>query len=258
MPKFNANITFMFREYPLVERFDAAKKAGFSAVEILSPEDVSIPELVMAAKKAEIDIVLCNAPIGDFLAGGPGLSAVPGREEEFREKFELIVSMASAISCPVIHIGPSRLVEGALRSSYIDTLVDNVCYASDIVKDKDIVLSLEPLNSNDMPDIFLSKIKDTLNILDSVGCDNVKLQFDIYHMFQMEKNMMALLEQHIDRIAHIQFADSPGRGQPGTGDIDFDDVFSLIDSLDYNGWVGAEYMPQGSSIDSLGWFQPYR
>ncbi len=99
MPQFNANITFMFREHPVLERFDAAKEAGFSAVEILSPEDASIPDLVKAAKIADIDIVLCNAPMGDFLEGGPGLSAVPGREEEFRKNFEMVVAMASAIDC---------------------------------------------------------------------------------------------------------------------------------------------------------------
>jgi len=258
MPRFNANITFMFREYPVVERFNAAKEAGFSAVEILSPEDASIPDLVTAAKTADIDIVLCNAPIGDFLEGGPGLSAVPGREEEFRKNFEMVVAMASAIACPVIHLGPSRIVKDESRAKYVETLVSNVRYAADVVKDKNIVLSLEPLNTFDMPDIFLSRIDDTLDILDRAGCDNVKLQFDIYHMFQMEKNMMSLLEEHIERVVHIQIADSPGRGQPGTGNINFEAIFNLIDKLDYKGWVGTEYMPQGPTIDSLEWLQPYR
>jgi len=257
MPKFNANITFLFREYPILERFNAAKLAGFNAVEILSPEAASIKDLANAATDADIDIVLCNAPIGDFLEGGYGISAVPGRQAEFRKSFDRALTMASEIGSPYIHLGPSRMAQEMKRTSYIETLIDNVRYAADSVKNKNILLSLEPLNSNDMPDVFLSRIEETIRVIDLAGCDCVKLQFDIFHMFQMEEKMMELLESHINKIGHIQFADYPGRGQPGTGIIDFEAVFSLIDRLDYKGWVGAEYIPQGSTIESLDWLRLY-
>jgi len=255
MLKFDANITFMFRELPILERFVAAKKAGFSGVEILSPEDASPQSIAEAVRQAEIEVVLCNAHMGDFIQGGLGLSAVPGREKEFSNAIELARKMAKQFDCPRIHVGPSRVAEGDDRSRYIDTLVKNLKLASEVLGKAGIEVLVEPLNTVDMPDILLSSVDETLDVIDATGCNNIKLQFDIYHLSQMEADPLAQLEKHIHRIGHIQFADCPGRAEPGTGKIKFNDYFEKLNDLGYQGWVGAEYMPTKQTEETLHWLQ---
>jgi len=257
MPKFDANITFLFREQPLVERFDAAKKAGFDGVEILMPEGVEIPDLAAAAKQAGVEVVLCNAPMGDFLEGGPGMSAVPGRQEEFREALTLARAMGQALGCSRIHIGPSRVAEGDNRDQYLDQLVENLRMASELLGEADIDVLVEPLNTTDMPGVLLSRVGETLAVIDRAGCDNVRLQYDIYHLYQTEEDSLGLLEKHVYRIGHVQMADFPGRSEPGTGEINFKPYFEILDQAGYTGWVGAEYMPKRGTHETLGWMKQY-
>jgi len=217
MLRFDANITFMFRELPILERFAAAKKAGFTAVEILSPEDASPLDIATSIEQADLEVVLCNAPMGDFIDGGLGISAVPGKEVDFQRAIEQVRDMANFLNCPRIHIGPSRVAKDGNRNDYIETLIQNLKIASEVLGQSDIEVLVEPLNTFDMPDILLSSVDETLAVIDATGCKNIKLQFDIYHMSQMEKEPLVQLEKNISRIGHIQFADCPGRGEPGTG-----------------------------------------
>ncbi len=257
MPKFDANITFMFCEYPLLERFEAARAAGFSAVELLMAEDVPFKSLAKAARMAAIDIVLCNAPMGDLITGGSGLSAVPGKQQHFREAIDQVSEMASALNCPRVHIGPSRMPDGVSRERCFETLVENIVYAADFLVTDGVQLLVEPLNVYDMPDIFLSDLDETMRAIRAADRPNVSLQFDIYHQARMGADIIKQLQTHIDHVGHIQFADAPGRAEPGSGSLDFQAIFAEIDRLGYSGWVGAEYQPSGKTGDSLQWLKHY-
>jgi hydroxypyruvate isomerase len=258
MLRFDANITMLYRERALVDRFAAAKRDGFSAVEILSPEDASIDELSAAATDAGVDVVLCNAPMGDFLEGGPGLSAVPGRESDFRDAMEQARQMAVSLGCPTVHIGPARLPPGVDRGACLDILTANLALAAGILDGDGIVATIEPMNTFDFPDVCLNRVSEALAILDAAGRPNTALQFDIYHMARMEPEWLSIIEGQIDRIGHFQFADVPGRHEPGSGELDFDRAFELINRLDYAGSLGAEYVPASATSDSLAWFDKYR
>ena len=255
MPRFSANITFLYRELPLPERFAAAKADGFDAVEILVTEGVSHPVLAAAAQGANIEVAMCNAPMGDFLTGGAGLSAVPGRESEFREALSEAGKLAQALNCKKVHIGPSRVAEGFTMQDCKACLTENLSFAAKFLHDIGIETLLEPLNNIEMPDICLSRVSDAISIMDEIGHSNVSLQFDVYHVAQMELDYIELLKAHISRVGHIQFSDIPGRGEPGTGELDFSRLFSLVDELGYDGWMGAEYQPSKPTSETMAWLR---
>lgn len=258
MLRFAANITLLYRELAIHERFAAARADGFDAVEILSPENATAGELASAARSAGIGVALCNAPLGDFLDGGPGLSAVPGREADFRQAIEAARRMAVALDCRTLHIGPSRVPEGFERPVCLDVLTANLAHAARALADYGITATVEPLNTRDVPAVCVYSTADALKVLDDAGEANTALQFDIYHAARMEVNVAALLEEHIARIAHIQFADAPGRHEPGSGTLDFRGIFALIDRLGYAGYLGAEYIPTSATASSLAWLAEYR
>ena len=258
MPRFSANRTFLFRELALLDRFAPARNAGFTAMEILSPEDAAVAELAAPARNAGLYVALCNAPMGDFIEGGPGLSAVPGRQAEFRDAIGQARAMADALQCRRVHIGPTRVPAGVSWQDCYDVYLENVVYAADQLAQSGITITVEPLNSIDTPDIFLSRVEQGLRVIDEAGKSNVLLQFDVYHASRMEDKYMAVLEANIRRIGHVQVADTPGRGEPGSGELDFPALFNLLDRLSYDGWVGAEYQPSTVTEKTLDWFGDYR
>lgn len=258
MLQFDANITFLYRELPLVERFAAARADGFDAVEILSPEGVAIGELAAAAAAAGTRVVLCNAPMGDFLEGGPGLSAVPGRESEFRRALDQACRMAVALGCGTVHLGPSRVPAGGDRAHCLEVLAGNLAFAARMLAGDGITATIEPMNTTDYPDICLRTVADAHAVLAEADEPNTALQFDVYHMAQMEDDLYASIAASIRSIGHFQFADVPGRHEPGTGTLDFPVLFGLIESLGYGGFVGAEYLPSAATSASLGWFGRHR
>ncbi len=258
MPRFSANITFLYRNLHITERFQAARDAGFTAVEILMPEDATVDELAQAAQKSGVQVVLCNAPCGDFFDEGAGLSAVPGHQEEFRQAISDARDMAIALQCHCVHIGPSRVPPGRSRQNCMDVYLENVRFAARILAESGITATIEVLNPHDNPGIFLAELEQALYVLDQVNEPSLKLQFDVYHLARSGKDYRALLAAHIDRIAHLQFADVPGRGEPGSGELDFAALFQQLDSLGYCGFAGAEYHPTTTTDESLEWFKPFR
>lgn len=258
MPRFSASVTFLYRELPLLARFEAARKDGFDAVEIQSPEGEPLNELVTAVKGAGVSVVLCNAPMGDFLSGGPGLSAVPGRQFHFRKAIASAREMAVALQCRNVHIGPSRVTPEHSMAEQLSILAENLDYAASICANDGINVLIEPISVGAYPDICLSRLDDALRVLQSVDKDNAMLQFDVFHMTERTPDCLPDLEAHATVIGHIQFADRPGRGEPGTGSLDFARLFRVVDTLPYAGHVGAEYQPSASTRESLGWYAPFR
>ncbi len=253
MPKFAANLSMLFTELPFMDRFAAARAAGFDAVEYLFPYDYSPGELVAALKKNSLQQVLHNLPAGDWAAGERGIACHAGRTAEFREGVNRAIDYASALGCPQLNCLAGKLPEGASSAQAHATLVANLRFAASALKAAGIRLLIEPINTFDIPGFFLSRTDQALAILDEVASPNLFVQYDIYHAQRMEGELAGTLSKHMARIGHIQLADNPGRNEPGTGEINYPWLFSHIDGAGYTGWIGCEYKPKTTTADGLGW-----
>ena len=254
--RLSTSVNFLFGEQPFLERFTAAKAAGFEGAEIqileAGPDDVAV-----AAQKAGIEIALLNADMGDLLMGGPGMSGVPGREDEFASAIKTAIDAAKTMKAAHIHIGPSRIPDGETRERCTDCLVSNLMALSPLADQAGITLLVEPINTLDMPDALMVSVDETARVLADRLEGRVKLQFDVYHVARNGEDPVAQFNAHGEIVAHVQFSDAPGRGAPGTGDIDFDAVFAALDKAAYSGWVGAEYLPSAGTQASLDWMAKY-
>lgn len=252
MPKFAANLTMLFTELPFLDRFAAAAGAGFKAVEFLFPYDHPAAEVAAAAKGAGVQVVLHNLPCGNWAGGERGIACLPDRVAEFRAGVARAIEYATALGAPQLNC-LAGLAAPDDAAAY-RTLVDNLHFAAPELERAGIGLLLEPVNTRDVPGFFVSRTAQGLAILDEVGHPNARLQYDIYHAQVMEGDLLPTIERNFTRIGHLQLADNPGRHEPGTGEINFPNVFRRIDELGYAGWMGCEYKP---SAAGLGWMQPY-
>ncbi len=258
MPRFSANISMLFREHQLVDRPRAAKRAGFECFEVQFPYDVEIADWLDIRRRTRMPIALFNFPAGDLVTGGQGLAAIPGREDAFEEAVAAAARYAEALKPAVVNVLPGRPSREFERERCMATLVANLNTAATVMADLGVGVVLEPVNTRDRPGFFLSNSAEALSVIDWADHANIALQYDIYHMQIMEGDLSATLERIVGRIGHIQFADPPGRHEPGTGEINFPRLFETLDRLGYDGWVGAEYVPSGPTEETLAWLQPYR
>jgi hydroxypyruvate isomerase len=257
MPKFNANLTMLFNEVDFLDRFRAAKDAGFKGVEYLFPYAYHKQALVERLQANGLTQVLHNLPAGDWAKGERGIACMPDRTGEFQEGVGHAIEYARALQCPQLNclagITPPNVDPLRIR----DTLIRNLQFAAAQLKAAGIRLLLEPCNTRDIPGFFLNRSQQALEIIDAVGSDNLFLQYDIYHMQVMEGNLAPTIQRNLNRIRHLQLADNPGRNEPGTGEINYPFLFGFIDQLGYSGWIGCEYKPAKSTLDGLGWIRPY-
>ena len=259
MPHFAANISLLFTEYPLLDRPAAAADAGFRAVEMQFPYDVPAADLARAVERAGIGFALFNLPVGDLLSGGPGLAAIAGREGQFRAavaEAKLYVQALKPAAVNVLAGWPPVEIEYD-RAACLGALAGNLRYAAEAMAPLGARVVTEPINTIDRPRSLVSTSRAALDVLEQAGHANLGLQYDIYHMTLMEGGVLEALPRLMPRIGHIQFADVPGRQEPGTGTIDFTAIFTAIDASGYGGWVGAEYVPRGTTVDSLGWLRAF-
>lgn len=253
MPKFAANLTMLFTELPFMQRFEAAATAGFKAVEYLFPYAVPKEELAAALRANDLEQVLHNLPAGDWEGGERGIACHPDRTAEFREGVAKAIDYATALGCPRVNCLAGKLPQGATRKDVQPTLVENLRFATRELQSAGIQLLIEPINSFDIPGFFLNRTDQALALIDEVASPNLFVQYDIYHAQRMEGELGNTLRQHLPRIGHIQLADNPGRGEPGTGEINYRWLFEHIDALGYAGWIGCEYKPCASTLEGLGW-----
>jgi len=253
MPRFAANLTMLFTELPFMQRFEAAARAGFKAVEYLFPYAYDPRELAGQLRSHGLAQVLHNLPAGDWDAGERGIACHPDRVAEFRHGVAQAIEYAVALGCPRLNCLAGKLPAGVAAAQARATLVENLRFAAAALQDAGIGLLLEPVNDFDIPGFFVARTRDALAIIDDVGSPNLRLQYDIYHAQRMEGELGNTLSNHIGRIGHIQLADNPGRGEPGTGEINYSWLFRHIDALGYAGWIGCEYKPRGRTEDGLGW-----
>jgi hydroxypyruvate isomerase len=258
MPRFAANLSMLFNEVPFIERFERAARAGFSEVEFLFPYAHEIAELKAVLADNRLALVLHNLPPGDWDAGDRGMACDPSRVAEFRQGVARGVAYASGLGSPNVHCMAGKVPEGVNADVLRATYVANLRFAAREAGRAGVRLLIEPINHFDMPGYYLNRSAQALEIIDAVGSDNLYLQYDIYHMQRMEGELAATIEKHLDRIAHIQLADTPGRHEPGTGEINYPFLFAHLDRIGYRGSIGCEYKPAGSTEAGLGWLAAAR
>ena len=255
MPRFSVNISMMFTELPFPDRFAAAAAAGFTGVDIQFPYGFPAAQLAEKARAANVSIVLINAPGGDRSRKEPGIACQPERMEEFKEGIDIACEYAQILQCSQVNILAGRT--GSHPKVNRITLIDNLAHGSDMLARLNVQALVEPINGIDAPGYFIQTTADAVACINEVRRQNLKLQFDIYHRHVSEGNVLDALTEFAPLISHIQFADAPGRHQPGTGIINFPDVFKQIDESGYTGWVGAEYIPTDNTVDSLDWYRDW-
>ena len=255
MPKFAANLSFLFTEWAFLDRFKAAREAGFRAVEFMFPYEYEKEELAKRLHDNKLELVLHNLPAGNWAAGERGIACHPDRIKEFRQGVELGVQYAQALgvhqlNC-LVGIQPAHLTLEQAR----EAAVTNLAFAAQRLGEVGIKLLIEPVNTIDIPGFFAATSKFGLELIDAAGASNIGLQYDIYHMQVMEGNLARTIESNLSRISHIQVAENPGRHEPGTGEIDYPFLFGFIDRIGYAGWIGCEYKPSKDTVSSLGWLK---
>lgn len=255
MPKFAANLTMMFNEVPFPQRFAAAAKAGFSAVEFLFPYDHAPAEVAGWLKTAGLKNVLFNMPPGDWAAGERGIASIPGLEKEFRAGVARAIEYAKALATPCIHAMAGLMPARADRQRHREVFVANLRYAAKALAEEGRTLLIEPINSRDIPGYFLNTQAEAHAIREEVGAPNLKVQMDFYHAQIVEGDLSVTLKKHIGHVGHVQIASVPDRHEPDEGEIDYRHIFRLLDDLGYAGWVGCEYRPRGRTEDGLGWLK---
>lgn len=255
MPRFSANLSMLFTEHDFLDRFDAAASAGFKGVEYVGPYDHA-PEAVAARlKKNGLAQVLFNLPLGDWSKGERGIAVLPDRIDEFKKSIDTAITYAKALNCPQLNCLAGIAPDGIPHADLEDLFVHNLSYAAKRLDEAGIRLLIEAINTRDIPGFFLNTSKQALDIIDRVGSNNLWFQYDIYHMQIMEGDLARTIEQNLDRVAHIQLADNPGRHEPGTGEINYPFLYEHLDRIGYKGWVGAEYKPKAGTEAGLGWFK---
>jgi hydroxypyruvate isomerase len=255
MPRFAANLTMLFTELPFLERFAAARAAGFGAVEYLFPYEHPKEELAARLRALGLKQVLHNLPAGDWAAGERGIACHPNRTDEFRAGVDRAITYAHALDCGQLNCLAGKLPAGVSRELAQATLAANLRYAADILRTAGIRLLVEPINTYDIPGFFLNRTEQAIALIEEVGSDNLLLQYDIYHAQRSEGELAATLQRYLPQIGHIQIADNPGRNEPGTGEIHFPFLFRHLDALGWKGYIGCEYKPRGSTLDGLGWLK---
>ena len=258
MAKFAANLTMLFTEQPFLDRFKSARDAGFEAVEFLFPYDFAVEEVSAALKDNGLQVVLHNLPAGDWAAGERGIACDPARMEEFRSDVGLAIVYATALECPRVNCLAGIPPTGTSAEVARETLVENLAYAAAELGKWGIELLLEPVNTRDVPGFFVTRPSQGFAIMDAVGSDNLKLQYDIYHAQVTEGDLARTIETNFARIGHYQIADNPGRNEPGTGEINWAYIFRRLDELGYAGWIGCEYKPAGETKAGLHWMASHR
>lgn len=254
--KLISNVSMMFCELPLVERLKAAQDAGFDGVEIQFPESQAIAPLKEASSALEMPIELINVPRGP--GESVGLAALPAEKEAYRAAVEICAKQAATLNVRKINVLSGRPPEGVPHADCLAMLKANLTYTAEVMANIDVQVMVEAVNRHDVPGFFLSGLDEALALLEELNCPNIALQFDLYHMAITEPDLPAAIRRAGPRIGHVQFADTPGRHEPGTGEIDFAAAFTALHDIGYHGAVSAEYRPQHNTCDGLQWMIDFK
>lgn len=257
MLRFAANISWLFTELPFVDRFAAARAAGFAAVEMRSPYEHPARDVASLLRENALQCVLFNLPMGDRERGDFGLACRPGREDEFREGVARAIEYARELEPPRVNCIAGLVRDGEDRELLLRTLVDNVRFAAKALSREGIELLMEPVNDVDTPGYIVPRCADVVHVIERAATENFALQLDLYHAAMMGDDLAGTFDGMRRYIRHIQFADAPGRGEPGTGKSPIDLLLRRIAASDYTGWVSAEYRPTRETLRTFDWLRAH-
>jgi hydroxypyruvate isomerase len=256
MPRFSTNISFLFKDVAFAERFARARQAGFRAVEFMWPGDDQLAAVERAVAETGLEVVLFNFDAGDMAAGDRGLLSDPGRYERFRANVPIALELAGRIGCTRLNALAGVRLPGVELEAHLELARENVAWAAQRAGAQGASIMIEAVNSFENGPYLLDTSTKAVSFLESVGADNVKLQYDVYHMQRMEGNLADTISRLLPRIGHVQIADSPSRTEPGTGEINYRFILDRLDRSGYGGWVGLEYNPSTATTEeSLGWMR---
>lgn len=255
MPRFSANISMLYPELPFAERFAAAAADGFGAVEYVGAYDQEPAGIRALLDRHGLKQALFNMPAGDWAAGERGMGCLPDRVQEFRQSVDIAIKYAEATDCGQVNCLAGIAPVGHDRARLEAVLVDNLRYAAPRFAEAGIKLLVEPINPRDMPGFLVNSTNDYERIAAAVDHENLYLQYDFYHMQVVQGDLINTFRRLQSRIAHVQIGDNPGRHEPGTGEINYSNIFRMLDEVGYDGWVGAEYRPRAGTSEGLGWFE---
>jgi len=258
MLRFDANLTTLYGNLPLLQALGAAKADGFAAVECRSPFSEPKEKVAEALAELGLEMVQFNCPMGDFAAGDRGIACVPGREDEFRESIAQTIDYAKALGVTQVNCVAGLRLPGAGDGEIEDVFVANLKFAAPRLAEAGIRLQIEPINPFDTPGVFFATMDQFERVWERVGSDNLFLQYDFYHAQRLGGDLVSRFEALKPHIGHVQVADNPGRHEPGTGEIAYPFIFSALERLGYAGWVGLEYVPRTTAAEGLGWLDAYR
>jgi len=254
--RFSANLSFLFKDAPFIERFARARAAGFAGVEFMWPGIDELDAVARAVADTGLEVALFNFDAGDMAAGDRGLAGDPDRKAQFRENVPVALELARRIGCRRLNalVGVRR-PELELETQ-LELARENVAWAAEQASAQGTTIMVEPINSYENGPVLLDTSAKAIGFMDAVAADNVALQYDVYHMQRMEGNLAPTITRLLPRIGHVQIADPPSRGEPGTGEINYGFVLDLLERSDYGGWVGLEYNPSTPTTEeSLGWMK---
>ena len=254
--RFSANLSFLFKDSPFAERFGRARDAGFGGVEFMWPGIEELDAIERAVADTGVEVALFNFDAGDMAAGDRGLLSDPARQARFRENVPVALELAGRIGCTRLNalVGVRR-PELELEAQ-LELARENVAWAAEQASRQGASIMIEAVNSYENGPYLLDTTAKAVGFLDAVAADNVRLQYDVYHMQRMEGDLGATIPRLLARIGHVQIADPPSRGEPGTGEVNFGFVLNLLERSGYGGWVGLEYNPSTPTTEeSFGWMQ---
>jgi len=253
MPNLAANLSLLFQEFDFLDRFEAARRAGFTAVECQFPYAWPSEQLAERLARSKLMQVQHNLPAGDWASGERGIAALPDRVAQFRDGVEQAIEYATALGCRRLNCPAGIAPPAADPDRLRQTFIENLRYACSRLDRSGLQLLIEPLNTHDVPGFYLNGTAQAIELIEAVAAPNLALQYDVYHMSMMQEDVLLTIEANCATIGHIQIADCPGRHEPGTGRVDFAGLFELLDRIGYRQWVGCEYVPVASTVAGLGW-----
>jgi hydroxypyruvate isomerase len=258
VPRFCANLSFLFPDLPFYDRFDAAAANGFTGVEYAFPYEYDVAEIVRRLRANDLTQVLFNFPAGDFAKGERGFASDPSRVAEFRRGVTDAVRIARELDCVRINCLSGIAIERLDPAIARATLVDNLRFAARELDAIGATVMIEPLNRVETPNFLVGTSAEVLALIAEAGAPNLRLQYDVYHAQRSEGNIIATVRAHIASIGHVQIADSPGRNEPGTGELAYERILPVFDELGYDGWIGLEYRQSRPAPDTFDWIASLR
>ena len=256
MPKLEANLQWMFNEYDLIDRYDAAARAGFKGVELQAPYSLALEQIVERLERNSLSHVIINSPVNDPDTGKGNIALRPDRMDLYKERTAQAVEYASGLGCIGVNIGVGP-IDDVDPEKARETLKANMYHAAEELGKVGVVALVEAINTRDQPGFFINTTQQSLQAIDDADHPNLSVLYDFYHMQIMEGDLHVTVKENLSSIKHIQIADNPGRNEPGTGEINYNHLLPHLDAIGYSGWVGCEYGPSGNTEQTLGWASPW-